>query len=239
MTTSGYRVVLAQLHQVQKSGRGAPAYSRWVNRRAGRYLAAWAHQCGLSPNQVTAISAAVTFSAITVIAVVRPAWWVGLLVSGGLLVGYAFDSADGQLARLTGRGSAAGEWLDHVVDCVKSVSLHLAVVISWWRFDSLRHPALLLIPLGYCVVAVTFFFATILSEQLRRGAGGPPRDPADAPRARSYLVLAWDYGLLALVFSTLAAQVLFGVLYSTLAVANLGLLLIASWRWYYELAHLS
>jgi phosphatidylglycerophosphate synthase len=204
-----------------------------VNRRLGRYLAAWAYRRGLTPNQVTAISAAFTFTAIAVLASVRPAGWVGPVVAAGLLLGYAFDSADGQLARFTHTGSSSGEFLDHGLDCVKIVALHLAVAICWYRFFDLRDVAYVLIPFGYCVVAATFFFATILSEQLRgNGAGARPKS---ASYLRSYLVLAWDFGLLSLIFLLLAAPALFGALYTAMALANLGLLIVASRRWYTEL----
>ena len=51
-----------------------------------------------------------------------------------LASGYVMDSVDGQLARLRGSGSLSGEYLDHTVDCVKTATLHLAVLISWYRF---------------------------------------------------------------------------------------------------------
>ena len=47
----------------KKAARGAPPYSIYVNRRVGRYLAAWAFRAGLTPNAVTGISAAFTFTA--------------------------------------------------------------------------------------------------------------------------------------------------------------------------------
>ena len=109
---------------------GAPPYSILVNRRAGRFVAAAAYRAGLSPNQVTAVSATFTFGGIILPATTAPAGWVGALVWAALALGYIFDSADGQLARLQGSGSVAGEWLDHVVDSTKIVSLHLAVLIA-------------------------------------------------------------------------------------------------------------
>ena len=57
--TMSYREALHTLKSRQKSGKGAPAYSRFVNRRLGRYLAAAAYQAGLTPNAVTALSRAV------------------------------------------------------------------------------------------------------------------------------------------------------------------------------------
>ncbi len=95
------------------------AYSRFVNRRLGRLLAAWATHRACLPNAVTAVSAGFTFSAVVLLAVLPPTWWLGITVALLLVLGYAFDSADGQVARLTGTGSAAGEWLDHIVDATK------------------------------------------------------------------------------------------------------------------------
>ena len=118
-----YRDAVALLGGAQKKrARGAPAYSIYVNRPFGRRLAAGAHLLGLTPNAVSLISAAFTFSAIVLVAVRPPTVWLGLFITAFLVLGYAFDSADGQLARLRGGGTAAGEWLDHVLDCLGSLS---------------------------------------------------------------------------------------------------------------------
>lgn len=132
--TESYREVLTRLGSAQKgAARSAPAYSRFVNRRLGRVLAAAAHRAGLSPNQVTAVSAVHTFTAIALLALLAPSGWLGVLVSVLLVLGYAWDSADGQVARLTATGSPAGEWLDHVVDSVKVVALPVAVAVGLLR----------------------------------------------------------------------------------------------------------
>ncbi len=48
---------LAKTSGVQKTSKGAPAYSRFINRRLGRYLAAGAFALRMTPNQVTFVSA--------------------------------------------------------------------------------------------------------------------------------------------------------------------------------------
>ena len=53
----GYGDVVRRLSAAQKSGKGAPAYSRYVNRRLGRRFAAAAYLAGMRPNQVTVVSA--------------------------------------------------------------------------------------------------------------------------------------------------------------------------------------
>ena len=239
---SSYRVVVERLASVQKSSRGAPGYSRWINRRLGRYIAAWAYLRGLTPNQVTAISASMTFTGIAGLALMRPSALLAITIVALLLAGYAFDSADGQLARLRGGGTPAGEFLDHVVDCFKVSGMHLAVLIGWFRYYDLSHAGYLLIPMCFTLVSAAFFFSVILSEQLRRGhtakvLGSGSKD-GRAPVLRSVLVLPWDYGVLCLTFALWPIHVAFGVVYSAMLMANVVLLAVALGNWYREMSRL-
>lgn len=235
-----FRETLSRLRGAQKGAKGAPAYSRFVNRRLGRVLAAWAYRAGLTPDAVTAISAAFTFSGIVVLALAAPSWGVGVLVSLLLLVGYAFDSADGQVARLRGGGSIAGEWLDHVVDAVKVSTLHLAVLLGLYRHDAVAEQWLLL-PLAYSAVWSVLFFAMILNDQLRRQGGAATRATADGDRPsvlRSLLVAPTDYGVLCLVFVLYGATTVFLVAYGALFVATAGFLALACVAWFREMSAL-
>lgn len=252
--TGSYRDVVADLAAAQKSHRNAPAYSRWVNRPLGRRIAAAAYLARLTPNQVTAISATFTTAAIVVLVTSRPAPAVGVIVSALLVAGYAFDSADGQLARLRGGGSALGEWLDHVVDSVKNVSVHLAVLVSWFRFgwsidgDWWPLPAgpqadlrWLAVPVLFAVVANTFFFAMTLTDQLRRQSRSARRAAAaepggkPAPALGSFLTLPNDFGLLCVVFATFGVAAVFVPAYALLLVANAAFLAVGLLRWSREL----
>jgi phosphatidylglycerophosphate synthase len=236
-----YRDTVARLASVQKPSKGAPAYSRFVNRRAGRYLAAVAYRAGLTPNVVTAISAAFSVGAIAVLAIVRPSWQVAVAVCLGLVVGYAFDAADGQLARLRGGGSPSGEWLDHMVDSTKISALHLAVLISAYRFFGFEHPGWLLVPVGFTVVAAVMFFGMTLNDQLRRVAQattGQAVARTSTSTLRSLLVVPTDYGVLCLVFLTLGWPHLFFAIYTALFAANLIFLLLAAVKWFRDMAAL-
>ncbi len=93
----------------QKTAKGAPPYSRFVNRPLGRVLAAAASITSASPNQITMTSAACSAAGIALIATVDPSALSALVVVGLLILGYGLDSADGQLARLRGGGSPGGE----------------------------------------------------------------------------------------------------------------------------------
>ncbi|SDD57185.1 CDP-alcohol phosphatidyltransferase family protein [Auraticoccus monumenti] len=243
---ASFRGSMTQLRTGQKSNVNAAAYSRWVNRPAGRVLAAAAHQAGLTPNHVTATSAVFTFTGIACLALLPLGVLTGVVVALLLALGYALDSADGQLARLRGGGRPSGEWLDHVVDATKIAVLHLAVLSLWFR--ELVQPELLplatvLIPLGFSAVASVSFFGMILTDLLQRRYGSKV-DPGlqgeqHAPALGSLLALPGDYGLLCVAFVLLAWWPAFVVAYSLLGLAALGMLAIQLVRWYRRMEALS
>ena len=241
----GYASALARLTSAQKpAARSAPAYSRFINRRLGRYLAAGAYTVGLTPNAVTGISALFTFTSLALLIAFPPSLWLGVAVAGGLLIGYAFDSADGQLARLTGASSPAGEWLDHFVDSIKASALPLALLIGFYRFESVPVPWLL-VPLVGTVVSAVLFFAMILTEQLRRAHSSQPLAAAGSSNSgmpgaggwvRSVLVAPMDYGVLCLSFLLLGWVPAFLVVYTVIIAATTVFLVLAAVKWFRELS---
>jgi len=242
MTTTAprrsYREALTELASRQKTSKGAPAYSRFVNRPLGRRLAATAYVAGLSPDQVTLLSALASFTGIGLVALAPPTVPVAVAVGLLLVLGYALDSADGQVARLEGGGSPAGEWLDHVVDALKLGALHLAVLLAWNRHFDLPE-AMLLVPLGFGLVQAVVFFAMILTDQLRRSLRGQREhflaDQGGSSALYSLAVVPTDYGLMCLLFFALAWRDGFVVGYTLLAAAMAGFMLLALPKWYLEL----
>ena len=233
--TTAFTGAMTQLRSAQKSGKGAPPYSLYVNRPLGRVFAAAAFQIGLTPNQVTYLSALCTFGGLFLIALAPATWVTGIAVAILLVVGYALDSADGQLARLRGSGSLQGEWLDHMIDSVKVASVHLAVLVSAYRHFDLER-AWLLVPIGFSIVSGVHFFGMILVDLMARGrraALGVPAPPLEpAQRVKTLLKLPTDYGVLCLAFLLLGANTAFFVVYTFLAVATAGytVLVIGKWR---------
>jgi phosphatidylglycerophosphate synthase len=233
-----WAATMERLRSHQKPSRGAPLYSRLVNRPLGRAIAAWAFGLGLSPNQVTAVSAALSAAGIAVLALAQPAIWVGLVVAVLLVAGYAVDSADGQLARLRGGGSPDGEWRDHTVDAVKLNLLHAVVFIrldlaaleNGWRWAAL----------AFLVVANVFFFSYILTDLLTRL--GPRRSATSAdpsPLWRSLLAAPTDYGILCLVFLLWGATPWFMAGYFILLVGTAGYLVLGLPRWFRAMRRLA
>ncbi|MEC5180190.1 CDP-alcohol phosphatidyltransferase family protein [Arthrobacter sp. CG_A4] len=235
--STGYWSTVRELAAGQKTAaRGAPAYSRYINRRLGRLLAAAALRAGLGPNAVTAISALFTFTGIALLVLYPPSAALGLGVALCLVVGYALDSADGQVARMQGNGSPAGEWLDHMVDAVKTSLMPLALAVGLYRFGSVD-TWWLLVPLGAAVVSAVLFFSMILTEQLRRQAGRESvANTARRSWIRSVLVVPMDYGILCLSFVFYGALPLFLTVYTLIFTATAAFLLLASVKWFRELS---
>ncbi|ANS79786.1 hypothetical protein SGUI_2390 [Serinicoccus hydrothermalis] len=186
------------------------------------------------------MSALFTYAGIALIALLPPSWWSGLAVSSALVVGYALDAADGQLARLRGGGSLSGEWLDHVVDAGKISALHLAVLVGAARFTELS-PGWLLVPIAFTLIANVTFFGMILNGLLRDRHTARTGQPVERPRTstlRSLLVIPTDYGLLCLVFLMLGAPMVFGGIYLVLLLCATGFLVLALPKWYRDMSQL-
>ena len=220
-SSPSYAQALSLLNAAQKPGYGVPAYTRWVNRRLARFAAAAAASRGLSANSVTMISAAFSAAAIVCLAVVPAQVWVAVVIAVLLATGYILDSADGQVARLTGSSSLAGEWLDHVVDSIRVPAIHLAVlvgtlqagVLPWWT---------ILLPLAYTLTSAGHFMSQILAEQLLRGQVDGLGSSQEVPgRLRSWLVLPTDMGTLCWVFVLWGDPQVFMAAYGSLFLVQL------------------
>ncbi len=237
--TSSYRDAVRRLQAAQKPSAGTPLYSRLVNRPLGRRFAALAYLAGLTPNQVTGISALFTFSAIALIATLAPTWWLGILVTALLVLGYALDAADGQLARLRGGGSVQGEWLDHTVDVAKGCALHLAILITAYRHFDLPE-AWLLVPIAYALVDTVMFSSMLLKDLLaaREMGGKAPGSRASTSLLRAIMVIPTDYGFFCLIFLLLAQPLLFFSAYVFLFVCNAIILVLVLRKWFRDMGSL-
>lgn len=230
---------LTALREAQKPPQGTPAYSRFVNRPLGRQLAARAVSLGLTPNAVSGSSALCSLGAVVLLLTTSANAVIAVVIAGLLVLGYALDSADGQVARLTGLGSPFGEWVDHMIDCAKASALHLAVAVYLFRFTEVS-AAWLLLPLAYCLVDTVLFFGMVLTDQLRRAHGDEYRSKGAGSLSliRSLLVLPTDFGALSLVFLALPWTPVFLGLYALMFSGNTLLLFAALTKWSRQLRSL-
>lgn len=227
---SSFVTSLEKLSAAQKNKRGVSLYSRFVNRPVGRVLAAASFVLRLTPNQVTLGSAIATVLGLALLVAVPPTPGSALGVALLLMLGFALDSADGQLARLMGLGSPAGEWLDHVVDAGKMVAVHGAVLIAVYRFTDAAS-GWYLVPLAFQVIAVVTFVGGLLVDLLRRKSAAvvPERSPS---MLRAVVLLPADYGILAVSFALWGWPSIFLGVYGLLAAANLVIMLLLLNKWF-------
>ncbi|AKK04815.1 phosphatidylglycerophosphate synthase [Corynebacterium mustelae] len=209
-----YRWARQSLDSAQKPAQGVPAYTRWVNRRGARFVAAIGFASGWTPNMVTAMSAALSVAGMVVLLAFPPAVWVGCVAAALLAAGYLFDSADGQLARVSQVSSKTGEWIDHVVDAFRSPAIHLSVAVAVYAYrpDWIWLAAVALV---YSLVTSGQFLSQILAEAFVRGAG---RAQSRGGNLRSWVLLPTDPGSLCWSFVLWGVAPAFAVGYAILAV---------------------
>jgi phosphatidylglycerophosphate synthase len=115
--------------------RGGGLFSEAISQRIGARIAVGAHRRRIAPSVLTVVNLGLgCLVSFVVVAAAGPiaddriwAWPVGLLALIGWQLAYAFDCADGQLARVTGQASAAGGRLDVLCDVAVQISLVAAV----------------------------------------------------------------------------------------------------------------
>ncbi|WP_104104447.1 CDP-alcohol phosphatidyltransferase family protein [Arthrobacter sp. 08Y14] len=236
-TRVSFRDSFNQLKQAQKTRKGVPLYLLYINRPAGRTVAAALRNTRLTPNHVTAAGAVLTYGSLLWLAFGATANLSSALVGLLLAAGYVLDSADGQLARLQGSSSAFGEWLDHALDNGRITVMHVAAFCFLARNTDYDH-ILLAAACGLFLLASScIFFGGALIDQLRKsrraalasdaGQSGtaavrPDNDRANNRRmlVRSAVTLPVDYGVTCLAFLLLPWPRVFLAAYLVLAAAH-------------------
>jgi phosphatidylglycerophosphate synthase len=126
------------LSDFYRVNRGGGLFSESVSQWLGAGFAVVGHRLGLRPTALTITNLVIGLSAsVAVIALAEPvaagrvpAWIVGVLALIGWQVAYALDCADGQLARVTGQGSAAGARVDVLCDVAAQIALVAALAAT-------------------------------------------------------------------------------------------------------------
>ncbi len=114
------------------ANRGGGLYSEAVSQRLGALLAYAAARVGAKPTALTLASLGLGLASSISLAVAGAGAGAGEGVALFALLGwqlaYAFDCADGQLARVTGQASPAGARVDVLCDVAAHVALVTALV---------------------------------------------------------------------------------------------------------------
>lgn len=124
-----------EFHALVHAGGG-----QWMTQmyhHAGAFFAFLASRLGMTPNMLTVLSGVLVIVAVELMLSVGIGHWASAIgVFSLMVISYALDCADGQLARATGQCSKFGAWLDHVVDAGKIFVIHGS--IGWMLLGSMR-----------------------------------------------------------------------------------------------------
>ncbi len=106
--------------------------SRWLNRPVSLFLSRWLVKTPLQPNQLSLVILAIGLIGAALAA--RGGYWPALL---GALLFHAqsvLDGCDGEISRVSYRGSLLGEWLDSVGDDLTNYAFFAGA--AWGLFTS-------------------------------------------------------------------------------------------------------
>jgi phosphatidylglycerophosphate synthase len=120
------------------TNRGGGLFSEALSQRLGARIALAAYRLDATPTALTLINLVLGLAVSTAVVALAPAvargdasaWVVGLVALVGWQLAYAFDCADGQLARVTGRTSPAGARLDVLCDVAAQIALVTALAAT-------------------------------------------------------------------------------------------------------------
>ncbi|MEV4345422.1 CDP-alcohol phosphatidyltransferase family protein [Actinoplanes sp. NPDC049596] len=118
--------------------RGGGLFSEGLSQHIGARIAVRAYKHKIAPSVLTVLNLGLgCLVSFVVVAAAGPvadgqvwAWPIGLLALVGWQLAYAFDCADGQLARVTGQTSVAGGRLDVLCDVAVQISLVAAIAAT-------------------------------------------------------------------------------------------------------------
>lgn len=137
-------------------------FRQWIARSAAA-PAHWLHRLGVSPNGVTV--AACVLGILAAIVVSRGAFGVGLAI---WLVGRILDGYDGLLARVSGRATLFGGFLDIALDMLAYSAMAVGFAIAMPADQVLW----LIVLVGYVMAITTTLALSSLLERADRTLGG-------------------------------------------------------------------
>jgi phosphatidylglycerophosphate synthase len=146
-----------------------------------KFLARWAAQRGLTPNQITTASLAIGVLAALAFATGDR----GGLIAGAILlqISFATDCVDGQLARYTRNFSRLGAWLDAVFDRTKEYAIYAGLAIG---ASATGDPVWVLAGAALAVQtvrhAIDFSYLTLEQQELAAARRAPLDQPSDRAR---------------------------------------------------------
>lgn len=107
-------------------------FSRLIYRKISKvltfYMLRWIP--GIAAPDVTIISFVIGL--VGAVGLMYPAWWARILAFVCIQLSFTFDCSDGEVARMTGRGSKFGIWFDSISDRTKEIVWFFAVAYQYY-----------------------------------------------------------------------------------------------------------
>lgn len=167
------------------ANKGGGLFSEATGQWVGAALAAAGRRLGAAPTVLTLANLAIGLAtSVAVVALAGPvadgrvpAWPVGLLALVGWQLAYAFDCADGQLARVTAQTSAAGARTDIMSDVASQIALVTAVA----AVAAAQRPAA---PVWLLVVFAAAWMTNLVTSALQSGPAAASMVPSRSTPVR-------------------------------------------------------
>ena len=138
-------------------GRQSIWFTRNISYRMGAVVALWASRTGISPNIVSLMSGAITISSsMLAVYIGQGHWSSSVILIVGLQLGYAFDCADGPLARATNQKSSFGILMDKLVDLSSGMIFPCIIAYGAGHFYFNGHPATVRVLITILILRVVF-----------------------------------------------------------------------------------
>lgn len=179
--------------------RGGGLYSEALSQRLGALLAYAGNRAGLTPAVLTLVNLVLGVGASAVVIGLAPRaaagglphWLLGLVALLAWQVAYAFDCADGQLARVTQRTSPSGARLDILCDVAAQIGLvtALSAVAVAYRPGT---------PMWLLAAFAGTWMVNLVTSVMQSGPNGASMVPSRSPLVR-IVKLIRDYGAVILV----------------------------------------
>ena len=215
--------------QFRARHRGGGLFTETVNQYIASYMAAAANRSGLSPTALTIGNLLIGLVTSIVVAALAgpmaagtvPAAAVGLLALVAWQLAYSLDCADGQLARVTGRTSAAGARVDVLCDVALQVALVAAV-------SAVAHAYTPSAPYWLAAAFAGTWMVNLVTSVMQQGDAAASLVVSTSPVIRTVKLIR-DYGFVVTVVALVLAFAPAGAVWLQVAftVVN-GLFLLAS-----------
>ncbi|MEX0884944.1 MAG: CDP-alcohol phosphatidyltransferase family protein [Phycisphaeraceae bacterium] len=193
---------------------GGPLYTYYINRSVAIPFTFMFWRLGLAPNHVSIISSLVTHAGLALLVLAPMSLPLVVGVWALLALGFALDSCDGQLARVSGQRSQFGAWLDHSLDMVKMLTVQMVLGYVILResvaADLALWPVLLAIFINLLVRPAHFFNTETRALFL---PGVKTQANTEKSAARLFISTLADYGLFILIVLLLPWPAMFTAVY--------------------------